>query len=236
MNKEQEKMTFELFARVKFDLQPAYKQTAPPDPDIVFKIGSKEIGLEIVEIQSDALPSQKGGSQIARFENELAIVLKCVEDFFMKSYPTGYILSIQLNHSLLKYSRSTVLKQVQSVVRLSIEKCGDISPEQLWKYSFISHLHIEQISVEEESFVVSSSAYWAPTLDFEHVKEYIGRKNEKRQQYTTGYTEYWLLLVYGASASSDFDLNATNIEQPASDEWDKIFVFNPRIGIVNEWQ
>jgi len=51
-----------------------------------------------------------------------------------------------------------------------------------------------------------------------------------------GYMEYWLLLVYGVSASSDFDLNANNIEQPASDEWDKIFVFNPRIGIVNEWQ
>lgn len=236
MDKAKEKKSFELFCHAHFGDVPQFDQLEPPHPDISFEIQGQLIGLEICEIQSDAIPGEHGGSEIAKGESAINEVSNEIQNYFEQICPTDHILTVGFNSPPSYVNRTEVIEGIRNLVdRLVALPDVPIPEQELWNYKLIHSISIKHSEEEHDSVYMSTMAQWAPRKGDDHISHYVRHKSSKRQDYEASYSEFWLLLVFGASLSSDFDSDTTFGSLNKEKEWDKVFLFNPKTGYLEDW-
>lgn len=236
MDKAKEKLSFELFCNAHFGYVPGFVQLEPPHPDISFEFQGSLVGLEICEIQSDSIPGEHGGSEIARGESTINEVSKRIQNYFEQICPKGHILTVGFNAPPSYVNRTEVFEGIKNLVdRLVAQPDEPIPEHELCNYELIHGISITPSEKDHESVYIYTMAQWAPRIGDDHISKYVGHKSERRQGYEACYSEFWLLLVFNASLSSDFDLDASVGSLSEENVWDKVFLFNAMTGYLNSW-
>ncbi len=187
----------------------------PPNPDFIFKVDNKIIGLEHTRIV-DPTRSQIFFSISNLFDS--------AAKEYNVNYPSNYIsATFRLKNDKLEFrqqDKKQLIKKINSFVNDAIKGNYDNQPDFIKRIAIVPN-SIVSFSYLEDSFSVEK-------LTIEDLKSAISIKETKLKKYyqqSSLINEFWLVLMVGSLNSASFELDENTNYKTAS-IFDKVFLMS----------
>lgn len=200
-------------------------QPEPPEPDIVFLIDDKIIGVEITELYSDNYLEGKG-SKLREQQSLRNKVIELAVAKIDKRIDWYFELFVSFSYSI---NPTSVHSLSNSITNILNNQLIDITPKE--EYQIIEfnnsdyNLNLEKLSIiisntYDQHYFGSTEAGFTPHLKIENIVKAITEKDNKIAGYrSSNNDEVWLLLAEMGSIASTFD----NIKDALSNKYDSKF-------------
>lgn len=235
--RQRERQYFELFLKAMPDLQGGVvTQPAPPEPDVVYSLQGRHIGVELTELHAR--------ESLRREEGEKAAILRRAQGQYESAGHPFVSVSVVWSDLFAPDKRQRLARasEIACLVAANIPPLGDylgLGTEPGGRD--LDHPLIEAIWVERlvpygpgEAVWTSEYSWWGTEADEGLIQLHLDRKRDRAAFYLTPYSERWLLLlVRGTKPSSGFEIGAAASMATYRSPFDRAFILEVLPGRVH---